>query len=180
MQKIQIFRPRLEEGDKINDFFQIVLRDTFEKNNISHLCETLDNEIRDKRRVLDEDFESNGEVRFFLIAKAGDKVVGSIEYGPSNELIISCTNGELKELVEIGTVFVHPDYQKQGLGNILLKEIYKVLQMRGIEEFCLDSGYKTAQEIWLKKFGGPTYHLRDYWEKDADHMIWRVSIGDVI
>lgn len=180
MTEIQICRPKLEEEGSISEFFRIVLKDTFEKNNILHLTETFDNEIRDKRRILREDFESNGEVRFFLIAKEGDKVVGSIEYGPSNDLIVSCTNGELKELFEIGTVFVHPQYQKRGIGNLLLKEIYIELQKKGNQEFCLDSGYKTAQKIWIKKFGEPTYHLKDYWEKDADHMIWKVSLADVI
>lgn len=179
MTEIQICRPKMEEEDSINDFFKIVLQDTFDKNNILYLTETLDNEIRDKRRILRQDFESNGEARFFLIVKDVDKVVGSIEYGPSNELIKSCTNGELKEVIEIGTVFVHPEYQKQGLGNYLLQEIYRELQKKGIEEFCLDSGYKTAQIIWLKKFGSPTYHLRDYWEKGADHMIWKVSLANL-
>jgi hypothetical protein len=54
------------------------------------------------------------------------------------------------------------------------------LEKKGIEEFCLDSGYKSAQKIWINKFGNPQYHLKDYWGKDADHMVWRIQVKDVL
>jgi GNAT superfamily N-acetyltransferase len=180
MRSIEITRPKFEDIEHINKFFEIVIRDTFERNGISYLVDTIKEEIEDKRRCLNQDIESCGRNRFFLIAKEEDKIVGSIEYGPSNELILSCTNGELKDLVEIGTVFVHPDYQNMGLGKRMLNQIFMELKKNGIKEFCLDSGYKTAQETWINRFGKPEYHLKDYWGEDADHMIWRVRVEDVI
>jgi hypothetical protein len=54
------------------------------------------------------------------------------------------------------------------------------MQKDGIKEFCLDSGYKIAQRIWIEKLGIPQYHLKDYWGKDADHMIWQRNIEDVL
>jgi GNAT superfamily N-acetyltransferase len=180
MKNIQISRPKFEDLEAINDFFQIVLRDTFERNDISHLVDTFEEEINDKRRCLNQDIESCGKERYFLIAKEENKIVGSIEYGPSNELILSCTNGELKDLVEIGTVFVHPQYQGRGIGSELLNSIFMELKKSGITEFCFDSGYKTAQKTWLKKFGTPEYHLKDYWGPGSDHMVWRITVEDVI
>jgi len=180
MKNVEISRPRFEDIELINEFFVTVLRHTFERNGIGDLVETIDGEIIDKRKKLNEDFECNGEFRYFLIAKDGEKVVGSIEYGPSSELINSCTNGAVKEVVEIGTGFVHPDYQQQGLGNRLLNELFIELQKRGIEEFCFDSGYKSAQELWVKKFGKPQYHLKDYWGEDADHMAWHLKVKDFL
>lgn len=180
MRNIAISRPKLEDIELINEFFEIVIRDTFERNGIADLVDTIVEEIEDKRRCLNQDIESNGTNRYFLIAKEDDKVVGSIEYGPSNELIISCTYGELKELVEIGTVFVHPDYQKKGIGSTMLNLIFIELKKNRIMEFCLDSGYKSAQKTWINKFGSPEYHLRDYWGEDADHMVWRVNVEDVL
>lgn len=180
MINIEINRPKFEDIELINDFFEIVLRNTFERNEISDLVDLLAAEIEDKRICLNQDIESNGKNRYFLIAKENDKIVGSVEYGPSNELIISCTNSELKDLVEIGTVFVHPDYQKKGIGSRLLSLIFEELEKKGIKEFCLDSGYRSAQKIWIKKFGNPQYHLRDYWGENADHMVWRVRVEDVI
>jgi GNAT superfamily N-acetyltransferase len=179
MQNIEINRPKLEDIELINEFFEIVIRDTFERNGIADLIDTIAEEIEDKRRCLNQDIESNGTNRYFLIAKEDDKIVGSIEYGASNELIISCTNGELKNLVEIGTVFVHPDYQKKGIGSRMLNLIFIELKKNKIKEFCLDSGYKSAQKTWINKFGSPEYHLKDYWGEAADHMVWRVIVEGV-
>ncbi|ERI93318.1 acetyltransferase, GNAT family [Clostridiales bacterium oral taxon 876 str. F0540] len=180
MDNITISRPNTEEAELINEFFKIVLIDTFKRNDIEDLVDTLAEEIEDKRKCLNQDIESNGRDRYFLIAKDNDKIVGSIEYGPSNDLIYSCTNGELKDLVEIGTVFVHPDYQNKGIGIRMLNEIFKRLREQGIEEFCFDSGYKKAQKTWSKIFGRPEYHLKDFWGKGADHMVWRIKVQDVL
>lgn len=180
MLDIVISRAKIEDRELINDFFRIVLIDTFNKNEISELVDTLNDEIEDKRRCLDLDFESAGKDRCFLIAKDKNMVIGTAEYGASNDLISSCTNGELKEMKEIGTVFVHPDYQSKGIGSRLLVSILLEMKKEGIEEFCMDSGYKIAQRIWIKKLGNPQYHLKNYWGKDLDHMIWRKKIEDVL
>ncbi|MCM0650310.1 GNAT family N-acetyltransferase [Clostridium swellfunianum] len=180
MVNVELSRPKIEDIELINEFFEIVLRDTFERNGISYLIDTIEEEIKDKRRFLNQDFETGGTARYFLIAKENKKIVASIEYGPSNDLINSCTNGELKEVVELGTVFVHPDYQNKGIGSRMLNSIFIEMKEKGIKEFCFDSGYKTAQKTWIKKFGNPEYLLKDYWEEGSDHMIWRISVDDVI
>lgn len=96
-----------------------------------------------------------------------------------DELHDRCTNSKLMHLVEVGTVFVRPDYQKQGVGNLLLNAMYQALKDKGIEEFCLDSGYPGAQKIWLKKFGTPDYFLENYWGENLHHMIWRITLGNI-
>lgn len=160
----------------MNKFFEIVIKDTFKKNGMADLVELLKEEIEDKREYLNQDFESNGKKRYFLIVVIDDIIIGSIEYGKSNDLVITCTNGELEGIVEIGTVFVHPEYQRKGIGNLMLMQIMNKLNNNGIKEFCIESGYKSAQKIWINKFGKPEYHLKDYWDKDADHMIWRLKV----
>ena len=177
---IKIRRPRIEDMNELNQFFKIVITDTFAKEGISNQAESMNEEIETKGNYLENDFESNGEERFFLIALDNEKIIGSIEYGPASDLILNCTNHALKGLHEVGTVFVHPDYQKNGIGNLLLKNIYVTLQNKRIEEFCLDSGYCSAQKIWKKKFGEPDYLLKDYWEKGYDHMIWKIKVSDIL
>jgi N-acetylglutamate synthase-like GNAT family acetyltransferase len=177
---VDISYAKIEERDLINEFFRYVLMDTFINNEISELVDTLNDEIEDKRRCLEQAFESAGKERCFLIAKHKGFIVGSVEYGPPNDLILSCTNGELRMLTEIGTVFVHPEYQKKGIGSQLLISILLEMKKSGIEEFCLDSGYKIAQRIWISKLGRPQYHLKDYWGKNADHMIWRKNVDEVL
>ncbi|MEH7350363.1 GNAT family N-acetyltransferase [Gottfriedia acidiceleris] len=180
MMNIKIRRPKIEDIKELNQFFKIVITDTFSKEGISNQVESMNDEIETKGKYLENDFESKGEERFFLIALDNENIIGSIEFGPASDLILNCTNHELKGLLEVGTVFVHPDYQKNGIGNLLLNKMYITLQNKGIKEFCLDSGYSNAQTIWKKKFGEPDYLLIDYWEKGYDHMIWKVKISDIL
>lgn len=179
MQDIIIRRPKKEDVNQLNDFFQLVLKDTFEKNGIENLVEDYEQEIREKREFLNEDIETGGKKRYFLVAEISNNIVGTIAYGPANHLINKCTNDKLKDLIEIGTVFVHPDYQKKGIGSFMLNYMYDVLNRKDIKEFCLDSGYKNAQKTWLKKFGDPEYHFEGYWGEGTDYMIWRVKLENV-
>ncbi|KAB2334543.1 GNAT family N-acetyltransferase [Cytobacillus depressus] len=180
MLNIEIRRPTLDDTTELNHFFRIVITDTFLKEGIGHMLEDIENEITSKEKYLHTDFESNGEKRYFLIASNGDQIIGSIEIGPASELINHCTNHALQELLEVGTVFVHPDFQRKGIGSMLLNAMYFTLRNRGIEEFCLDSGYTASQKIWKKKFGEPQYLLKNYWGEENDHMIWRVKLNDLL
>jgi len=175
--ELEIRRPRPDDIKELNQFFKMVLTDTFAKEGLAHMTQEIEKEINDKKNILNEDIESNGEKRYFLIALDNGKIIGTIEYGPTGRLIIECTGGELEGVVEVGTVFVHPDYQRQGVGTLMLNMIYLTFINRNIKEFCLDSGYTNAQRIWKKKFGEPGYIVKDYWGKGYDHMVWRKHTG---
>lgn len=179
MLNVEIRRPRFDDVEELHEFFRTVLIDTFAKEGLAHMIDEIEKEIEDKKIYLNEDIESNGEKRYFLIALDNGKIIGTIEYGPTGELIINCTDGKLKGVVEVGTAFVHPSYQKQGVGTIMLNMIYLTLINRNINEFCLDSGYKNAQKVWKKKFGEPDYILKDFWGEGYDHMIWRRLTSDM-
>jgi GNAT superfamily N-acetyltransferase len=180
MINVEIRRPKIEDMKELYEFFRTIITDTFTKEGIGEKLNDIREEIDVKNQYLQSDFESNGEKRYFLIAVYSEKIIGSIEYGPASDLIKNCTNNAYKGLMEIGTVFVLPGFQRNGVGNLLLKEIYYTLQQKEIEEFCLDSGYKSAQRIWKKKFGEPEYLLQDYWDIGFDHMIWRVKVKDLV
>jgi GNAT superfamily N-acetyltransferase len=179
VRKVEIRRPRMEDIEELNQFFKFVITDTFRREGLAGLIDDIEAEIDSKRKYLQLDIDSKGEQRYFLIALAENNIIGTIEYGPVSELIKDCTNGKLENLVEVGTVFVHPDYQRQGIGNRLLAEMLHTLKVRRIVDFCLDSGYKNAQTIWKKKFGEPDYLLTDYWGQGQDHMIWKISTSGV-
>lgn len=180
MKDLQIGRPRPEDVKLINEFFETVLRDTFADNKIAHLTEDLEGEIESKKKYLQQDLESGGRDRFFLVVKAGGKIIGTIEYGAPNELIMKITDGEYSDVMEIGTVFVHPEYQNKGIGSMMLRLMYDELRAKGYNEFCLDSGYKTAQKTWTKKWGKPAYTMKNYWSKGSHHMIWRVDLEGLL
>lgn len=180
MIEIEIRRPKLEDIKQLHEFFRTVIVDTFTKEGIGDKVEDLANEIQIKEKYLETDLESNGEKRYFLIALDGEKIIGSIEYGQASDLIRDHTKEHHKELIEVGTVFVHPDYQRNGVGNFLLKNMLFTLKNQGIDGFYLDSGYRNAQKIWQKKFGEPDCWLKDYWGKEFDHMIWKIRVSDWI
>lgn len=171
-----IRQPIFEDMRELHQLFEIVIKDTFIQNGIDHLTDLIDEEICDKKNFLNECIDSHGTRRFFLLAELEGKIVGTIEYGPSNELIHKCTNGELSHLYEIGTVYVLPKYQNQGIGKRLFDEIMLALKKLGIKECCIDSGYPKAQQMWSRKLGSPTYHLKDYWSEGSDHMVWRLKV----
>ncbi|MGP4080630.1 GNAT family N-acetyltransferase [Pseudalkalibacillus sp. R45] len=177
MFNVVLRRPRMDDIAELHQLFKTVITDTFSKEGIEHMEDDLLEEIEVKKKYLKSDLESNGEHRYFLIAEDGDRIIGCIEYGPASELIRTCTNNAYHGLMELGTVFVHPGYQRNGIGNLLLDAIYRTFDEKRIEEFCLDSGYRRSQKIWRKKFGEPDYFLKDYWGEGYDHMIWRIKVG---
>ncbi|MCT4631404.1 MAG: GNAT family N-acetyltransferase [Firmicutes bacterium] len=177
MEGLIIRRPKELEEEYINELFELVIKDTFKKNNIEHLTSEIDEEIIDKRRMLREDFSSCGEDRFFLVAEYNEMIIGTIAIGISNYLISEITNGKFDKVVELGTLYVHPDFHGMGIASLMIDEMIIEMKNRAIKEFCLDSGYKTAQKIWMFKFGKPEYHMVDYWDKGSDHMIWKVRIN---
>ncbi|PTM58435.1 GNAT family N-acetyltransferase [Desmospora activa] len=179
MSDIEIRRPDHGDLEALMQFFRIVVTDTFAKEGLAHLQDDIEQEIESKIQYLNQDLETSGEQRYFLIALIAGNVVGTIEYGPLNPLILQTAGEGIKEVMEIGTVFVHPDYQGRGIGSLLLNVIWLSLLSRGYREFCLDSGYTIAQKIWKKKFGEPDHLLQNYWGEEVHHMIWRRSIDDI-
>ncbi len=179
MFKLEVKRPGAEDVQKLHRFFKYVLEHTYSQEGIRHDTKRLDKEIEEKKTFLKEDMASKGEDKYFLIALAGSEILGTVECGPATPTVIECTDGELKDLTEVGTVFVHPDYQGRGVGTLMLNMICLTLLGRGIKEFCLDSGFKNAQRVWKRKFGEPVYTARDYWGKGFDHMVWRKPIGEL-
>jgi len=177
--KVEIRRPRIEDLEELHQFFRTVLTDIFAREGLAELVDDIEADIESKKKYLQMDFETNGEKRYFLIALAKNKIIGTITCGNANELIQECTNGTLRATIEIGTIYVLSEYQRQGVGNQLLAEMLKTLMARGIQEFCLDSGFKSAQSIWKKKFGEPEYWLKDYWGQGQDHMIWKIPTKGV-
>lgn len=177
-QAVTIRRPRPGDIEEIKDLFIQTIDDVFKRNNIN-MPDLKAEEILEKEAFLKEDLDSGGKDRYFLVALVDNRIVGTIAIGPSNALIEEATNGALNHVLEIGTVYVHPDFQKQGIGMKLMQAIYLTLLARGQEAFCLDSGYKSAQAIWTKKLGKAPYIDIDKWEVGNHHMVWYKRLEDV-
>ena len=177
---MEIRRPKINELEQIHQFFATVISSTFQKEGLTDLKAEMKDEIETKKIFLLEDFESNGEKRFFLFAYIDNQIIGSIAYGEPNSIIIEESKDQMSHVPEIGSMLVLPGYQNQGIGNKLLQAIFKSLRDKGLSEFCFDSGYKQAQIIWTKKFGEPLVFLENYWGENSHHMIWRKQLSDVL
>jgi GNAT superfamily N-acetyltransferase len=133
-----------------------------------------------KKHLLDASLGLTASDVYFLIAKLDDTVVGTISFGPCGEDIKKCTENQLDNIGELGSLYVLPRHQGQGVGSLLINAIVAHLYEQGIDQFCLDSGYKRAQKRWLRKFGEPYKVVKDYWGPDYDHMIWLCKVSDFI
>jgi rifampin ADP-ribosylating transferase len=156
----------------IDAFFEMVMEHTFQANALGDLSELKSEEIEDKKLKIRQDLATGGKERFFLLAEYQGQIIGTIEHGLSSDLLRECTNHELSAVPEIGTVFVCPEYQRQG--------VFQELRRTNVEEVCLDSGYKEAQKIWVHIFGEPAYFLKDFWSQGNHHMVWRVKVEEML
>ncbi|MFB5684776.1 GNAT family N-acetyltransferase [Paenibacillus terreus] len=157
--------------------FETVIPHAFEQEGIGHLTDDMREEIEHKINMLRSAREEDEPQTRFWLAKQHGVVVGTISIGPSNQDLNACTDHQLTQVRELGSLYVLPGYQDQGIASALIKEVAVYLHSHGIEEFCLDSGYRRAQEKWKQKFGEPYAAVKDYWGPGTVHMVWfcRVS-----
>lgn len=170
--------------------FERTIPEAFAGEGLEHLIEEIREEIEGKKRLVDAALriaagldppqpwhQAAEEAVFFLVARSVREVVGTISFGPCGKEIAECTRHALDDVGELGSLYVLPAYQGQGIGAALIQALAEELKGRGIERFCLDSGYKRAQQKWLRKFGEPYAVAKNYWGPGQDHMVWLCSVG---
>ncbi|MBB6021191.1 GNAT superfamily N-acetyltransferase [Paenibacillus sp. JGP012] len=165
------------------EVFETTIPAAFSQEGLGSLLEDIWNEITHKKsRVqafLQRDLNSEAaNTPMFLVARNEGKVVGTISYGPCGDAIRDCTNHRLDQIGELGTLYVLPELHGQGIASALIAALVTELQRRGITQFCLDSGYRIAQQKWRQKFGEPYAVVNNYWGEGADHMVWLCEVQD--
>jgi len=135
--KVLTRRPFVEDKHKLHTLFWEVIKDTYYREGFHHFSEQMKEILVEKKKYLDTDFSSNGTDRYFLIAELDQQIVGTIESGPSSKLLNECTNNKYKNTIELGTVFVVPEYQKLGIGSLLMNAMCKKLADENVNEICL-------------------------------------------
>lgn len=174
--EIRIERPQYKEQEYIHDVFKSTIEKAFDDNGIAEKSD-LKREISNQMRALESDFESNGKENHFLVAKVDGAVVGTAAYGPVNSDITD-NLAVPKGAVEVKSVYVHPEFQGQGIGKLLFHGIVSQLANLEIQDFYLDCGYRVSQEFWENELGDATYCVKNKWGAGAHYKIWKVALKE--
>lgn len=163
--------------------FETTIPAAYSQEGIGSLLEEIQHEIELKKAVA-QAYLRHGSVLgaptapIFLMTKKENKVVGTISYGPCSKVIQDCTNHRLDQVGELGALYVLPELHGQGIASALVTALVTQLQERGIKQFCLDSGYRIAQQKWRRKFGEPYAVVKDYWGEGSENMVWLCAVQD--
>ncbi|WP_342477816.1 GNAT family N-acetyltransferase [Paenibacillus sp. FSL H7-0350] len=166
-----------EDISSVSKLFKVTIADAFEREGLGHLQADIRQETAAKIQMANAALNPQDTDVYFWLARSGGVVIGTVSYAPCGEDIRNCTDNRLSAVGELGSLYVLPEFQGQGVGSALIEEVTVFLRKRGISEFCLDSGYKRAQDRWLRKFGTPHAAVQDYWGPDSIHMVWLCSLG---
>ncbi|MEK3685757.1 GNAT family N-acetyltransferase [Paenibacillus sp. FSL R10-2736] len=161
----------------VSDLYKIAITDAFESEGLGHLQVDIQQEIGSKIRMAAASLNPPNSDTWFWVARIDGRVVGTISYAPCGEDIRVCSGNQLDAVGELGSLYVLPGYQGQGIGSALVEELMVFLRKQGITQFCLDSGYRRAQTRWQRKFGEPYVIVKDYWGPDSVHMVWLCTVS---
>ncbi|MEO3944977.1 GNAT family N-acetyltransferase [Gorillibacterium sp. CAU 1737] len=168
-----------EDRDAAFRVFEEAIPAAFEEQEIGHETYAIEREIETKKELVERSLDASETSVTFLVAKRGGEVVGTISFAPCGHEIQVCTDHELDAVGELGSLYVRPNVQNQGIGSALIRELLTHLRERGIERFCLDSGYWAAQKRWRRKFGEPYKVVDDFWGPGSPHMIWLCHVDEM-
>ncbi|MFP4078198.1 MAG: N-acetyltransferase family protein [Candidatus Izemoplasmataceae bacterium] len=161
-----------DHEEAIRTLWDRVIQDAFKRQGMDEHHNPAD-ELDFKMDQLTEAWHHPSQ-RYFL-AYENAKLIGTMAYGkPPNRGIRRRTGGALNNTVEIGSLYIHPDYQRQGIGKTLLIHALKTLHSEGVDTVCFDSIIESSKTIWLKLFGEPRYKIPSK-KHDFTHMIWVVD-----
>ncbi|KWX73906.1 GNAT family N-acetyltransferase [Paenibacillus jilunlii] len=169
-----------DDIQSVYGLFEESISDAFAQEGLASLQDDIQSEVDNKQQMAASALDPEHSDTYFLVAKLDGKVAGTISFAPCGEDIRSCTEHQLDDVGELGSLYILPSCQGQGIGSALIRELMAYLKSRGIEEFCLDSGYKRAQQRWLRKFGEPHTVVKDYWGPDSVHMVWLCKVRDYL
>ena len=119
---IVITRPKKEDIKELHILFKSAITDAFKKDGIDNNKEITE-EVRKQLGFVSSDFESSGSDTFYLIAKTEEKIVGTIAYGKPSDLIKKYLKVNLRNVPEIISVYMLPQFQGKNIGSLLFNAL---------------------------------------------------------
>lgn len=118
----------------------------------------------------------------YFIAIQNYRAIGMIAHlNPCNavEIVANNQNIPIIDIQEIVAVYVHPDFQRIGIGSKLFTHMGSVLKAQHIPYFALSTGYKRGKQFWTKKLGEESEILPTYYEGHPCH-VWIRDVDDIL
>jgi GNAT superfamily N-acetyltransferase len=165
-------RVEKKDFDETSRLFTLCLTDLLERENLIEK-ELLETEIFRLQQTVQESF-SNPAAPFFVAEKNG-QIAGTIALNKPGPVIASAIDVKPGSL-EVACVYVHPEFQRQGVGTFLFQQVLQQLNQAGHCRYYLDAGFSSSQRYWLKRLGAPSRVLKDYWGPGKHHLIWQQEL----
>lgn len=175
---IDVIQPKLEHYDSVCRVYEEAISGAFQAMGLGERVEDIRAEIEYKESLLRQYIDCQLEGWLMLIAVSDATVLGAISFGPCGGEIVALTDSSFPAEGELGGLYVLPAAQNKGVGSALITSMLSQLARMGIKQFALDSGYKEAQQRWIRKFGNPYLVAKDYWGEGYDHMVWLSKVAD--
>ncbi len=179
-EKLTLRRPTPHDLAEADAFFERMIPLSYEENGIIGFDDDMVEEIAMKKLKVRRDLASEGEEYHFLLAVMDGRIVGTMCYGPSNDLLNKTTAQCTRDTKEIGCLLILKEYQGRGIAMELARTITQTMARAGNTRCCLDCGYAKAQKMWLSKLGTPHYCLKNYWQNGIDHYVWDFPMEELI
>ncbi|TWT14341.1 GNAT family N-acetyltransferase [Planomicrobium sp. CPCC 101079] len=162
------------DTDQTNNLFTACLSKLLVSENIQEEG-LLENEVARLQKNVEQSFDQPEQL--FFIAEKDGTVAGTIalsQPGPMISSAIALPRGCL----EIGCVYVRPEFQRQGIGKFMLQRAQSELEWLNRPFYCLDAGFPSSQRYWKSILGEPGFVLKDYWGPGKPHMFWLKNLNE--
>lgn len=170
-----IRKVEVKDKERVREFFAKQIRNTFIENKIYDEEDGIRSEIECKVDLLQKAISNKYPNEKLFIATLDDNIVGVGGHTKPNDIILDC---DKDANIVVGSLYVDKDFRNNGIASSLINVISDELRRMKATHYFLDSGYKIAQNIWQRKFGVPTYTLKNYWGIDCHHMVWKVELAN--
>lgn len=135
-----------------------------------------------ERELINQENRIHAIPKQYYVATQDTQVVGMIAYlDPSEpvQIVAKQLQIPIDQIREIIAVYVHPDFQRKGVGSELLTHMGNVLRDKKIPYFALSTGYLRGKNFWRKKLGNETQILQTYYEGHPCH-VWIRNVDDIL
>lgn len=120
-----------EDIPSVSKLFKVTIADAFEREGLGHLQEDIRQETAAKIQMANAALNPQDTDVYFWLARSGGVVIGTVSYAPCGEDIRNCTDNRLSAVGELGSLYVLPEIQGQGVGSALIEEVTVFLRKRG-------------------------------------------------